>query len=79
MKEIKSTIMSFIWDNKRPKMQYNTLVQYMGGQKMLHIESFCKASKITGIKKIYNCSDCNTWKILVNTISPSYLNVPLTA
>ena len=41
--------MSFIWDNKRPKIQYNTLVQdyHMGGQKMLHIESFCKASKIT--------------------------------
>ena len=43
MKEIKSTIMLFIWDNKRPKIQYNTLVQdyHMGGQKMLHIESFC--------------------------------------
>ena len=70
MKEIKSTIMSFIWDNKRPKIQYNTLVQdyNMGGQKMLHIESFCKASKIKWIKKMYNCSDRNTWKILVNTI-----------
>ena len=70
MKEIKSTIMSFIWDNKRPKIQYNTLVQdyHMGRQKKLHIESFCKASKITWIKKIYNCSDRNTWKILVNTI-----------
>ena len=70
LNEIKSTIMNFIWDNKRPKIQYHTLVQeyHMGGQKMLHIESFCKASKLSWIKKIYNTPEKSTWKIVTQTI-----------
>ena len=51
--ELTNMIMNFIWSNKRSKIQLNTLAQDYkdGGQKMLHLKSFCKASKLTWAKK----------------------------
>jgi hypothetical protein len=39
-----------------------------GGQKMIHLKSFCKASKLTWIKKIYNSPESNSWKIIAKEI-----------
>ena len=35
---------------------------------MLHLKSFCKASKLTWVKKIYSSSDNNAWKNLAKVI-----------
>ena len=66
-----NTIFSqFIWNNKRPKIQFNALVKdyKYGGQKMIHLDSFCKATKLTWVQKIYKSSDDNSWKIMAREI-----------
>ena len=70
MKEINTIFSQFIWNNKRPKIQFNALVQdyKYGGQKMIHLESFCKATKLTWVQKIYKSSDDNSWKIMAREI-----------
>lgn len=64
--ELKKLLLEFLWDKKRPKIQYNTLVQDYGegGLKMLHLESFCKSLKISWVKKIYNSHPDNAWKVV---------------
>jgi len=66
IRELNTIFTNFIWNNKRPKIQLNTIVQDIkdGGQKMLHIESFCKASKLAWVKKIYKAKADNSWKLL---------------
>lgn len=65
LKELNNIFTQFIWNNKRPKIQLNALVQdyKFGGQKMLHLDSFCKASKLAWVNKIYQCSKTNSWKL----------------
>ena len=64
LQEINTVLSQFVWNKKRPKIQMNTLVQdyKMGGQKMLHLDTFCKASKLSWINKIYKSSDTTSWK-----------------
>ena len=66
MDEINNIFINFIWNNKTPKIQYNILVQdfHLGGLKMIHLNSFCKASKLTWIKRLYTAESVNPWKIL---------------
>ena len=58
--EINNILLQFIWNNKIPKIQLNTLVQdyKIGGQKKkLHFTSFCKAAKLTWVKKLYTSAE----------------------
>ena len=70
MNEINNILLQFIWNNKRPKIQLNTLVQdyKIGGQKMLHFTSFCKAAKLTWVKKLYTSAETNGWILVVMEI-----------
>ena len=70
MNEINNILLQFIWNNKRPKIQLNTLVQdyKIGGQKMLHFTSFCKAAKLTWVKKLYTSAETNGWILVVKEI-----------
>ena len=64
IKEINTILVNFVWNNKRPKIQLNTLAQEYqdGGQKMLHFDSFCKAAKLVWIKKLYVTDENHSWK-----------------
>ncbi len=64
--EIKRIMTSFIWNNKRPKISHNTLVQEYkyGGQKMIDLATFNMSMKLDWVKKIYKASSRNSWKVL---------------
>ena len=70
MTELNNILTQFIWDNRSPKIQLNTLVQdyKMGGQKMLHFSSFCKASKLSWVKRLYNTPETNSWIVIAKEI-----------
>lgn len=65
LKEINTLFSNFIWDNKKPKIQLNILVQdfKLGGQKMIHLSTFCKSSKLAWVKKLYISPETNSWRI----------------
>ena len=68
--EISSILTKFIWNNKPSKIKLDALVQNYkdGGLKMIHVETFCKASKLVWIKRIYDAKINNSWKILAKQI-----------
>ena len=70
LKEINACFSQFIWNNKRPIVAQNILVQdyIAGGQKIIHFPSFCKASKLSWLKKIYNTDCTNSWKIMLSQV-----------
>lgn len=70
VKEISEVFSKFIWNDKKPKIKLSTIAQdyKAGGQKMIHLESFCKASKLAWVKKINHARDDNSWKILAQHI-----------
>ena len=51
--ELEKILSNFVWNNLRPKISLNTLVQEFkkGGLKMVHMGSFCMSSKLTWVKK----------------------------
>ena len=77
MDELHSLFVNFVWNNKRPKVKMNTLVQDIGqgGLKMLHVESFSKAMKLSWVNRMYNTTDSNIWKHLaLQTIQEQHLS-----
>jgi len=78
--EINTTFSNFIWNNKKPKIKLSTIAQTYaaGGQKMIHLESFCKASKLVWIQRINLAADENSWKILAqHTMNEKYIPIIL--
>ena len=70
IRELNLVILKFIWNNKRPKIQLNILVQdyEIGGLKMIHLPSFCRALKLSWLKKIFQSTQTCAWKSMVTTV-----------
>ena len=69
IKIIKNKLCDFIWNGKRPKIKYNSLISdYQdGGIKRPDIETKIKTQQLNWIKKLLNCSEnaSNTsWSII---------------
>lgn len=66
IKEYKAIISNFMWDNKRPKVAYKTMIQGIerGGMKLLDIETRAQVNMLQWIKRLLSNPEMNTAKIL---------------
>ena len=74
-KQIKDCVKNFIWNNKRPKIRHNLLIQDYenGGLKMLDLDSFFMATKLTWIVRLQQTNAQNTWvKMLCQCLGTKY-------
>lgn len=65
-KEYKAIISDFLWDNKRPKVAYKTLIQGVerGGLKLLDIATRIEVNMLQWIRRVLAHPEMNTGKIL---------------
>ena len=65
LKEIKTLLFQFLWDNKNDKVKRTVIVNdYIdGGLKMVDIDCFVKANKISWIFRYINSNNNAHWKI----------------
>lgn len=81
IKEYKKIILSFLWNNKSPKVDYRTLILPIerGGLKLMDLESRIQVNILQWIKRIINNPDsnaANTFISLSGTSSPHFYFAP---
>ena len=69
IKEIKQIIHKYIWNGKKTKIKYNTIIQNyeLGGLKLHEIETKILTLKLNWIKRLYNSR--GSWKAYLASIS----------
>ena len=70
---IKCKTIEFIWNTKRPKLKYETLIKEYkdGGIKLVDFETCLKTQRVMWVKRIVTGED-NTWKIFSNLYFKSF-------
>lgn len=66
IKEYRSIILEFLWDGRKPKICYKTLIQSIeiGGLKLLDIETRIEVNLLQWIKRLLTHQEMNTSKVL---------------
>ena len=69
-KKVKQLVVNFLWDGKKAKIAYNTLINSteQGGLKLVDIETKYRALKMIWVKKSVDTK--NFWKIIANDMLP---------
>ena len=67
LKTLENICFKFIWNNKSEKIKRTTLCNNYdnGGLKMINIQYFCMAQKITWIKMLLDDLNFSDWKTLI--------------
>jgi hypothetical protein len=67
MKEIQDIFYKFLWDGKPDKINRNVIINNYeeGGLKLPHIESFCKALKMSWLLRLLDLMNMSPCKMLL--------------
>ena len=70
--EVKSVMVNFVWNGKRPKVKYNILIQDKcdGGVGLPNLEARLTAQRLMWVKRLF-CTDGKPWKYCMYVISTS--------
>ena len=74
LNDIQNTFFRFLWDGKPDRVKRKVIINNIeeGGLKFIHIESFCKALKMSWVHKLLDPLNVSPWKVLLLSTLSKY-------